>query len=243
METGKNDEIEIDFREIFVLLLSKLAVIVLIAFLGALIAFTYTKFMIPKTYTSKTQIYVMNNTSTSDVKQVSVGELQASNYLTNDYRMLCKSRPVLEKVIEELKLDMSVSGLASKISVSTPSDTRIITIAVTDTDPWMAKSIADAVREAAKIRIVEVIGVESVNDVETANVPDSPVGPNMKLNIMLGFILGAIIAVAVIVIRYLLDDTIKTPDDVEKYIGLSVLGSIPLSEAEARKKKKKKKSK
>ncbi len=241
METTKNDEIEIDLREIFVLLLSKLAVIVLFAFFGALIAFTYTKFMIPKTYASKTQIYVMNNTSSNDTKQVSVGELQASNYLTKDYLILCKSRPVLEEVIQELKLEMSAGELSGMISASTPADTRIITITVTNTDPWMAKSIADAVREAAKVQIVEVTGVESVNDVEQANLPVNPVGPNMKLNVIIGFMLGAILAIAIIIIRFMIDDTIKTPDDVERYIGISVLGSIPLNETETKKKKKRRK--
>ena len=240
METTKNDEVEIDLREIFLLLFSKLAVILLVAFLGALIAFTYTRFMIPKTYTSKTQIYVMNNTSTNNdtTSKVTAQDLQSSNYLTKDYTILCKSTPVLEKVIDELKLDATPGMLSSMISVSTPQDTRILTIAVTDTDPWMAKSIADSVREAAKVQIVAVTNVESVNDVEPANLPTSPVGPNMKLNVIIGFMLGAFLSCAIIVIRFMLDDTIKTLDDVERYLDASVLGSIPLNETEAKKKKK-----
>ena len=240
METTKNDEIEFDLREIFVLLMSKLAIIILFAFMGAIIAFTYTRFLIPKTYTSKTQMYVMNSSSGETSQKASVGELQASSYLTKDYLILCKSTPVLKEVIDELKLDIGMAALAGKISVSTPLDTRIITISVTDTDPWMAKSIADAVREAAKVQIVEVTGVESVNDVEEASLPAMPVGPNTRLNVIIGFMIGFIIAVAIIIIKFLLDDTIKTPDDVEKYIGISVLGSIPLSETEAKKKKKRK---
>lgn len=243
METTKNnDEIEIDLREILDVLLAKLAVILLVAVLGAIVAFTYTKFMIAPTYSSKTQIYVQNTQSTPNATtQVSVGELQSSTYLTKDYLILCKSNPVLKKVIEELKLNMTEDALAAKISVSTPTDTRIITISVTDTDPYTAKNIADAVREAAKVQIVDVTGVEAVNDVEEAKLPDAPIGPNMKLNIIIGFLLGFVLAAGIVVVRFMLDDSIKSQDDVEKYLGLSVLGLIPLTEGTDAKKKKKKK--
>lgn len=242
MDTTKNnDEIEIDLREIFAVLMSKLAVIILISVLGAIVAFTYTKFMIAPTYSSKTQIYVQTTSSTpNSTAQPSVGELQSSTYLTKDYLILCKSNPVLKKVREELKLDMKEEQLAAKISVSTPTDTRIITISVTDTDPWTAKNIADAVREAAKVQIVEVTGVEAVNDVEEASLPDAPIGPNMKLNVIIGFLLGFVIAAAIIIVRFMMDDSIKSQEDVEKYLGASVLGLIPLIETADSKKKKKK---
>lgn len=240
METTKNnEEIEIDLREIFAVLLDKLAVIILVAVLGAIVAFTYTKFMIAPTYSSKTQIYVMNTSSATN--QPSLGELQSSTYLTKDYLILCKSMPVLKKVIEELQLDINEDALASKISVSTPNDTRIITIAVTDTDPWMAKNIADAVREAAKVQIVDVTGVEAVNDVEEASLPDTPVGPNMRLNIIIGFLLGFVIAVIIIAVKFMLDDSIKSQEDIEKYLGISTLGLIPKTDTPDSKGKKKKK--
>ena len=155
--------------------------------------------------------------------------------------ILVKSNPVLDKVIADLNLKMSTSELAGKISVSTPTDTRILTIAVNDKDPMMAKKIADAVREASKAQIQSVMGIETVNTVEDAKLPESPISPNTKMNILIGFALGFIIAVAVIIIRFILDDTIKAQEDVEKYLGLSVLGLIPELETTDNKKKKKKK--
>lgn len=242
METeNRNNEVEIDLREIFAVLLDKLAIIALAAILGAVVAFTYTKLMISPTYQSKTQMYVMNNTSSSN-ESIKNTDLVSSSYLTKDYMVLAKSNPVLEKVIADLGLDMTTSELSGKISISTPTDTRILTIAVTDTDPMMAKKIADAVREAAKLQIQAVMGMETVNTVEEANLPESAIGPNVKLNILIGFVLGFIIAVAAVIIRYMLDDTIKAQEDVEKYLGLSVLGLIPeLESADSKKKKKKKK--
>lgn len=244
METeNRNGEVEIDLREIFALLLDKLAIIALVAVLGAAVAFTFTKFLISPVYQSKTQVYVTNNKLTT-TDQINVSDLQSSNYLTKDYMILVKSNPVLEKVIADLGLKMSTTELAGKISVSTPTDTRILTIAVNDKDPMMAKKIADAVREASKAQIQSVMGIETVNTVEEANLPENSISPNTKVNVLIGFMLGFVIAVAVIIIRFMLDDTIKAQEDVEKYLGLSVLGLIPeLETADNKKKKKKKKNK
>ena len=125
-------------------------------------------------------------------------------------------------------------------SVSTPTDTRILTIAVSDTDPMLAKKIADAVREASKTQIQSVMGIETVNTVEESNLPENPVSPNTKMNVLMGFVLGLILSIAVVIIRFMLDDTIKVQEDVEKYLGLSVLGMIPELETGDQKKKKKK---
>lgn len=238
--TNKNDEIEINLREIFMILLDKLAVIILIAVLGAAVAFTYTKFMIAPSYQSVTQVYVTNNSPTTE--QINVNELQANSFLTKDYRVVIKSTPVLEQVKSNLKLNMSVEELAGKISVEIPIDTRILRISVVDSDPFTAKNIADAVREASRNRIMDVMGIETVNTIEEGNLPDKPIGPNMKLNVLIGFMLGLIIAAAVVIIRFMLDDTIKVQEDVEKYLGISVLGLIPdIETADSKKKKKKRK--
>lgn len=236
--TNRNDEIEIDFREIFTILLDKLAVIILIAVLGAAVALTYTKFMISPTYQSSTQMYVTNNSTTTT--QVNVSELQASSYLTKDFRIVVKSTPVLEQVKSDLKLSISAEELAQKITVEIPTDTRIMKISVVDTDPFTAKNIADAVREAAKVRIMDVMGIETINTIEEANLADYPIAPNLKLNVLIGFMLGLVLAVVVVLIRFMLDDTIKVQEDVEKYLGISVLGLIPETEAGDKKKKKKK---
>lgn len=236
--TNRNDEIEINFREIFAILLDKLAVIILVAVLGAAVAFTYTKFMVVPTYKSSTQVYVSNTTPTSD--KINVGDLQSGTLMTKDYRVVVKSTPVLEQVKSNLKLNISTEELAAKISVEIPADTRILKISVVDTDPFTAKNIADSVREASKTQIMNVMGIEMVNTIEEGNLPENPIGPNMKLNVLIGFMLGLIIAVAAIIIRFMLDDTIKVQEDVEKYLGISVLGLIPETETPDSKKKKKK---
>lgn len=238
--TNKNEEIEIDLREILAVLMDKLAIIILVSLIGASVAFIYTKFMIAPTYKSSTGIYVTNNQQT-DSEQINIGSLQSSSYLTKDYIVLAKSRPVLESVIDGLKLDITTDELLNMLSVSSTTDTRIITISVISTDPWKAKSIADAIREAAIEQITRVVGVDTVEKIDDANTPKYPVGPNMKLNLFVGFLAGFVITVVLVIVRFMLDDSIKVEEDVEKYLGISVLGAIPMTETADSKKKKKRK--
>ena len=129
------------------------------------------------------------------------------------------------------------------ISVNIQNDTRIISITVTDTSPTRAQDIANAVRVAASSHIYDVMDIEAVNVVDYANLPEKPSSPKTKRNIIIGALLGFILAIGIITVVYILDDTIKTPDDIEKYLGLSVLGSIPYDENEDTSKKKRKNKK
>ena len=220
------DELTIDLGELFRVLLSKIHIIVLAAILMALVAFVGTKLFVTPMYTSVTKMYVLakddNNTSSTS------SNLTAGSMLTKDYMELVKSRPVLEKAISVLNLKMEPEQLAGMITAETPTDTRIMSISVQSSNPKQAKEIADAVRDAVSVQIKEIMSVDSVNTVEEGNLPTSPSSPNTMKNMMLGAVLGFVIAVGIITLIYLLDDTIKTPEDVENYLGLNVLTSIPI---------------
>jgi capsular polysaccharide biosynthesis protein len=167
------------------------------------------------------------------------GDLQASTMLTKDYAELIKSRDVTETVISELGLNMTSEQLLDKMEISTPADTRVLAIKITDPDPYKAREIADAVRNVAAEHIQKVMNIEAVNVVEQANIPKNPQGPNVTKNGIVGALLGAIVAIAVVLVIYMTNDTIKTSDDVEKYLNLSTLGVIPLAEDEPKSKKRK----
>ena len=149
--------------------------------------------------------------------------------MTKDYMELIKSRSVMEQVISQLQLDMSVDKLSGEITVSNTADTRILSISVENESPKLAKEIADAVRESASVQITQITDADAVNMVEEGNLPKDPTSPNTMKNAMLGGILGIFLALGAIVLIYILDDTIKTPDDVERYLGLTVLTSIPIA--------------
>ena len=125
------------------------------------------------------------------------------------------------------------------MTVDSATDTRILSISVRDADPYVACEIANAIRDVAANHIKNVMDIDAVNVVETANIPEQKVSPSISKNGVIGGLLGVIIAMAAVIIIYLTNDTIKVEEDVERYLGLSVLGSIPFSEKESRSKKKK----
>lgn len=220
------DEIEIDLVELFMVLKSKLHIILLSGILAALLAFIGTKLLMTPMYTSVTKMYVLSRQDSS--AGVTYSDLQTGSQLTKDYAELVKSRPVLEQVIAVLNLDMEPEDLAENITVETPTDTRILSISVESDNPKEAKEIADTLRETVSSEIKEIMHAESVDTIEDGNLPKEPSSPSLKKNMVLGGALGVFLALAILIFIFLRDDTIKNPDDVEQYLGLNVLTSIPI---------------
>lgn len=223
----ENDEIEIDLGELIGLLLSRAPLIIITAILFGILAFSYAKLMITPQYRSTTSIYVINQQASDTVN---TSDLQAGLLLTNDYVNMITSRSVLEKVVNSMNLDYGYGTLRGKLSVASTSNTRIIDITVEDPDPYEAKRLADAIREAATEKILSVMAIDAINVFEEGNIAQSPSSPNVKRITLIGFAAGFLLAAALVILNYLLNDSVRTPDDVEKYLGLSTLGSIPLDE-------------
>ena len=213
----QDDEVTIDLMELFSTLWAKKTIIILSAIFMALVAFVGTKMFVTPKYTSVTKLFVMTKNDDTSAS-ATYADLQTGSMLAKDYMELVKSRPVLEKTISKLKLDVEPEELAGMITTETPTDTRIMSISVTDDDPKEAKQIADTLRKAVSVQITEIMSADSVNTVEEGNLPTSPSSPNVKKNMMLGALLGLVISMGLIVLISILDDTVKTPDDVEKYL-------------------------
>lgn len=246
MNRQTDDEMEIDLRELFFALMGKVHFLILAFILGALILYLVSITLLPKKYQSSTSIYVLNR---QDNNVVTYSDLQTGTQLTKDYAELVKSRSVTEKVISQLKLNtiytdmknLDSSELAGMISVANTTDTRIIRITVTDTNPARAQDIANAIREAASLHIEEVMDIEAVNVVDYAEMPMKSVSPNILMNTLIGAVGGALAAAFLIILFHLSDDRIKGPDDVEKYLGVGILGTIPLDDSISKIEKKRKK--
>ena len=241
METNqqRDDEIEIDLVEVFRLLVSKLGIIILSGMIFAFLAIIGTKLFITPKYQSITKMYVLAQQNSDTVTN---SDLQTSTLLTKDYAELITSRTVAESVIANLRLDLKYDELIDKIEVGTTSDTRIITIKVIDEDPYVARDIANAVRDTAAEHIKSVMNIEAVNVVDVANIPDQKCSPSVSKNGLLAGMLGCFLAVVILLIQYLSNDTIKVSEDVEHYLGLSTLGVIPMEKTDGKKMKKAKKS-
>lgn len=239
METTQqnNDEVEIDLLELFHVLWSKALVIFLAAVAVGLAAMLVTQVFLAPQYRSTTKMYILTQQNSDTLTS---SDLQASEQLTQDCAEMIRSRQVAESVISNLALDLNATELLKKISVETSTDTRIVTIHVKDEDPYLACSIANTVREIAADEIQNVMNVEAANVFEAANIPEAADSPSTVKNTLVGAVLGFVIAVAIVLISYLMNDTIQTSEDVERYLHLSTLGLIPMVEGQTKSKKKSK---
>ena len=239
METTQqnNDEMEIDLLELFHVLWSKALVILLSAAAVGLAAMLVTQIFLSPQYQSTTKMYILTQQNNDTVTS---SDLQASEQLTQDCAEMIQSRQVAESVISQLGLDLTAGELLEKVTVTTSVDTRIITIDVQDEDPYLARDIANALRRIAADTIQDVMNIEAANVFEEANIPEEPVSPSEIKNTLIGVFLGFVIALAAVIISYLTNDTIRTSEEVERYLHLSTLGIIPLAEGEVKNKKKNK---
>lgn len=222
----KQNEIEIDLIDLLFFLKKKIWVVVAAFVLFAALGAGYTTFFVKDTYTAKTRMYVLNRTYESGPVS---SDYNISDYMIEDYKVLITGENVAKEVIKTLDLKISASQLASKVSVEAINDTRVLQIKVVDTDPQRAADIANCVREVAGEQLKEIMDLDAVNLVYEAEVPKGKSGPSLTRNTAVAAILGVVIAVAVLVVIYVLDDTIRTEEDVERRMGLSVLGVIPVS--------------
>ncbi|MBQ8137090.1 MAG: hypothetical protein IJ174_06620 [Clostridia bacterium] len=236
----ENDqEIEIDLLGLFYRLVEKWYYIGLAAVVGALLAWGYTTYMVTPMYTATSALYVISSTSA-----INLSELQVSNYLANDYMEVFSNWQLMDEIIQDkdLDLDCTISQLTNMISVRNPSSTRLLYITVTHPDPQMAKKLADKVAEHAKSFITEHMSTQSPDVFQKAMLPYRPSSPNKTRNIVIGFLIGALIVAAIYVIQFIADDYVRTPDDIEKLLGVSTLGSIPIQDMDKTGSTKRKKS-
>lgn len=228
----ENNEIEIDLMELLYLLRSKLAALIIAAVVCAVAGFTYTEFVVQPLYSSTSQLYIL----TKSTSLTSLADIQVGTSLTQDYLELIKSRPVVEEVIENLKLDCTYEDMLEMLAVDNPSNTRILKITIESEQPKTAKAIADEFANVSKQRISQIMCTDEPSVVAYGYASDEPVNVPTAKNTVIGGLLGVLLAAAVIIVLYLLNDTIQSSEDVEKYLGLNTLAAIPLQEGEKKKK-------
>ena len=223
-------EDEIDLVELFYLLWGHAWQIILCLVLGAGLALGYTKLLVTPLYQATSSIYIV---SASNNSVVNLTDLQIGAQLTADYQELILSRPLLEDVIENLELTngegepMSTAALSRMITITNTDDTRILKVTVTSPDPQESADIANELIDQACIYLPQIMETEEPNLVEEAIPPTQKSSPSTAKNVVLGGLLGACLACGVLVLRYLMNDTFVTPDDVVKYLGVQPLAVIP----------------
>ncbi len=220
----KDDEIEIDISALLHQLLRFWWTMVLGVGIGICCAWFYTTKCMTPMYSASSMVYMRGSDNDAN-PAVSLQELQVSTELTNDYEIIFKSRPIMEKVIKALDLKMSYKQLAARVEISNPTDTRILKVSIKDKNPKIAKDIVNKIVYYG-MESVEEIDSKEPYLIEEAIEDHDKVGPNLKMNVLIGGLVGGILVAGIILLQFLLNDRIVSSDDVEKYLELPVLCEI-----------------
>jgi len=222
---NENEEMEIDLVELFFLFRRRLKEIVISALVVGVLVGLYTIFLVPPKYQATSKLYIV---SASNESVVNLSDLQLASSLTGDYQQLILSRPMMESTIKNLDLEnTTANGLKNMLSISNPSSTRLINITATTTDPELSKNIANEVAKLAVSWLPAIMECPEPNIAEDAITPQHRSSPSYTKNIVIGMLAGAVLCYGLFVVQYLLDDTITSADDFEKYFGMVPLSSIP----------------
>ena len=225
-ENYRDDEIEIDLGALFFELLGHWKMICLSSVLVGIIGLVISVFLITPQYESTSELYVLSKSTSI----TSLADIQMGTNLTNDYMVVVKGRPVLEQVISNLGLEEDYQAMSAKVALNNPSDSRILQITVTDPDSERAKLIADEIAEVSSKFISVKMDQDPPTIISYGYADGEPVSPNTMMNTAIGVLIGAFMSMAIVVITYLLNDTITNAEDVERKLGLNLLGTLPFEE-------------
>ena len=222
-----NDEVEIDLVDLGYALLDKWRYLLISLIAGAVLLGAYSFFFIAPTYESTAKLYVV---SASDDSVVNLSDLNLGTSLTADYEQLMLSYPVLNRVIDQLKLDMDYEDLKDLYTLNNPADTRVLQITATTTDPQLSMDLAETMAEVSVSYLPETMSTLAPNIAQHAKLPEHKAAPSYAKFTLMGGLLGLLLCCGVLIVRYLMDDTIHSSEDMEKYFDLVPLTSIPDSD-------------
>ena len=226
MNNQEANMIEIDVLSLLRTIWRKKFLILLTAILTTGLAFAYSAFLLTPQYDSTTRLYVVTQSSDNGAG-ITNQDLQAGSFLVKDYKEIILSQDVLKHVTTTLGI---TEDIKDKITVTIPTDTRILSITIRDSDPNQAATIANTLRDEAAKKIIEVTKVSDVTTLEVALPAENPSTPQTKRNLVLGFIVGAFLATALVLVLEVLDDRVKRPQDIEEGLGMTLLGVVPQAE-------------
>ena len=220
--TADANEITVNVVDLFRALFQKAWALGLALVIGAAAAGIFTKFFVTPQYQATSMIYIY----TKSTSITSITDLQIGSQLAVDFQIVGTSREVMDSVIARLGLDTDYKSLLETVEISSPSGSHILKIEATNPDPQLAASISNAIADELRARIASVMNTDEPSTLSRAYVPEHPVSPSLAKNVVLGgfglmFLLAIIFTVA-----FILDDTVKSEEDVKKYLGVNVLAEI-----------------
>lgn len=217
---------EISILDIVKILLKKLWLIIIITLLFALGAFVYTKTFISPQYMSTASLYVTNGSQVNAENSANLSDINAAVKLVDSYIVVLQSDNVAEQIGQKSKLGYSTSAIKSMIKMTSVNGTQVLQVSVTSKKREDAEKIADTMLEVAPSTLKQVAKVGEVEPLDTAS-PAKQISPNIVTNTAMGFLLGLVLSVLIVLIQAMLDRTIKGEEDFNEHYDISILGSVP----------------
>ena len=212
---------EIDLKELFIFVKSKIGLLIAITAGVCLIGCIYGLFIQKPMYQSYTTV-ILNNSESA----ITQSDITLYKNLVDTYAEIVKSRRVLDQVIDELDLDLTYEQLYNKISVTSVNNTEIIKITVNDGDAISAKNIANVTANYFTNEVVDLYNMNNVDILDEAIEVDKPYNINVPKQIIIYFMLGLVLAAGVLFVIYYFDRTVKSIEQVEQKIKLPILGGV-----------------
>lgn len=222
-----NDMRSITLKDLWDLFIHHISVIILAAVIATVAFFSVDMVTYDPEYSSTGTMYILRQNASDVSSGEAANELSLALRLVYDCNYFLKSRTVLNTVIEDLELDMTYNELYSRISTSNPTNTRVLEITVRGETPEQAKAIVDRICDIGPGKIEEAMGFSQVNLYEYGTLPTGPSNtPNVMKYAAVG-VAAAVIVYAVYLMMFILDDRLRTDEDIENALGLSILAEIP----------------
>ncbi|PKR77804.1 capsular biosynthesis protein [Halalkalibacillus sediminis] len=217
----------ISLREIFAVLKKRLKIISVITITVVLLSIIITSFFITPKYEASTQ-FIVNQQDDAQEFDYNVNSIRTNVEMINTYNVIIKSPAILKQVIQELSLDQSSGQLSNQIEVSNAQNSQVVNVVVTDANPNHAANIANTTFDVFEKTIPNLMSIDNVSILSPASVgpSPSPVSPNLMLNVAIALFLGLMIGVGIAFLLEFLDKTIKTEQDIDKQLGLPVMGVV-----------------
>ena len=216
-----------ELKQLLTMLRKNFLFIIFVPILLSVITAVISTFFMTPVYETSSTLYIINQKSFSE-DPLTYEEILRNQQLVKDYMELIKSKIIIRTALEELKIqDITPNELSNRVTVSSKNDTRILELKVEDRYPVRCMELSNKICEVFIKKAIDLAKINNISIVDVAEVPTSPVKPKPFLYTVLTFLISILIILAIFYLLELINETIKTSEDIETYLELSVLGTIP----------------
>lgn len=217
----------IELRDLYYMIARRLSLIVVVTILSALVSGIVSVYFITPEYETFTTLMLGKPADYEENSQYTYQDVLTNQKLIGTYAEIAKSKVVMDEVLQNLELPYSTSELREMMGVTLLNNTEVIKITVKSINPEESQVIANEIANVFMSNVARIMQINNVQIIDKAAVPESPVSPKIKLNIAIAFVLGLLTIILIVFLMEVLDQTIRVSEDIEKTLGIPVIGMIP----------------